>query len=52
MRKNIDRYNANIFISMTTVMEHSSAQPRECSFLPKKLMSTNIFFIGLVFACA
>ena len=33
---------------MTTLMEHSSAQPRECSFLPKNLMSTNDFVIGLV----
>ena len=39
-------------ISMTTLVEHRCAQPRECSFLPKKLMSTNIFFIGLVFTCA
>ena len=33
--------------SMTTLMKHSSAQPRECSFLPIKLMSKNYFFIGL-----
>ena len=37
--------------SMTTLMEHSDAQPRECSFMPKKLMSTNNFLIGLVLGC-
>ena len=36
---------------MTTLMEHSGAQPRECSFMPKKLMSTNNFLIGLVLGC-
>jgi len=30
-------------------MEHSDAQPTECSYMPKKLMSTNNFLIGLVF---
>ena len=40
------------YYSMTTLMEHSCAHPRECSFLPKKLMLTNNFFIGLVFSCA
>ena len=38
--------------SMTTLLEHSCAYPRECSFLPKKLISTNNFFVGLVFSCA
>ena len=42
----------NKVVSMTTLMEHSGAQPRECTFLPKKLMSTNKFFIGLVLGCA
>ena len=37
---------------MTTLMEHSGAQPRECLFMPKKLMSTNNFLIGLVLGCA
>ena len=51
----ISKQSPNIWfmqISMTTLMEHSSAQPRECSFLPKKLISTNIFFVELVFGCA
>ena len=39
------------YISMTTFMEHSGAQPRECSFMPKKSMSTNNFLIGLVLGC-
>ena len=38
--------------SMTTLMEHSSAYPRECSVLPKKLMSSNNFFIALFLGCA
>ena len=33
--------------SMTILMEHSGAQSRECSFLPKKFMSTTSFFIRL-----
>ena len=37
--------------SMTTLMEHRCAQPREWSFWPKKLMSTNIFLIKLVLDC-
>ena len=32
-------------VSMTTLMEHNSTQPRECSFMPTKMMSTNDFFI-------
>ena len=35
-------------VSMITLMDHISAKPRECSLLPKELMSTNNFFIGLV----
>ena len=38
-------------VSMTTLLEHSGAQPRECSFMPKKLMSINNFLIGLVLGC-
>ena len=36
-----------ICTSMSTLMEYSSAQPRECSFLPKRLMSTNNFLLYL-----
>ena len=38
-------------ISMTALVEHRCAQPRECSFLPKKLMPTNSFFDRLVLGC-
>ena len=34
--------------SMTTLIEHSSAQPMLCLFLPKKLMSTNSFWDRIV----
>ena len=38
-------------ISMPALVEHRCAQPRECSFLPKKLMPTNSFFDRLVLGC-
>ena len=45
------KIDTTLHSSMTTLMEHSGAQPRECSFMPKKLMSTNNFLIGLVLGC-
>ena len=36
-----DLLSANMKVSMTILVEHSPAQPRECSFLPKQLMQTN-----------
>ena len=42
--KNVHDINLCMYNSMTTLVEHSSAKPRECSFLPKK----SFFFIGLV----
>ena len=45
-------YTTQTLVRMITLVEHRCAQPRECSFLPKKLMSTNNLFIGLVLGCA
>ena len=41
----------HLLISMTTLMYHSVAQPRECSSMPLKLMPTNNFLIVLVLGC-
>ena len=36
-----DLLSANMKVSMTILVEHSPAQPRKCSFLPKQLMQIN-----------